>query len=1190
MTFTSADGHILLTVMMADSQQNQGASQHRDRGFMTHFRRGFIFGLILLIELAPPAESRPCFAQSATLRWAGGDSLQGQLIAADSDTLTWRSPLFVEPLQIRQDVLSGMEFPTAAGIAGVPMAAPGDEDNKREFRLLMRNGDVLFGELISITDRWIELSGSRFGTFSVARSDVMSLQRVHASAGIIYHGPRGLDGWIPALRRPAGRGMERPPEVRPGELGVRDDPAADDQTPEKRQAMGKIWSEQNDGAVSTTTADAALFLPQPVPDRFEIEVELSSTRTPSFSLVLGREPKTGVRLESWIDTLVVANDNSFLPLHSLNDSLKTVHLHLFVDQIQKRLAVYRHQGEKLGELEISGTRGSGNGVMLRNGEWDLTLKRLRISHWDGLPPIFATGAVTRIQTGDGRVIPGKLESLDVQRQTLRVLGESEAIELPRDTVDSIVFPAVDDQAEMERGATQVVWKDGGNVSGRIRAVADQTMILDTEYTAMPLRFSLDHVTRISMTPSADPPGQCDRLTHQAGTLHGHLVWNENSSEPVQWRPVGGINASAPVRTGDARFTRGDEVAAFGISTEWLSGFSDMIHLRNSDVLPCRIEHCSADQVTLVTPFASVRSFERKEIRAIELGVQGRGFQRGFGAPGWRGIGPPRSYSGNAPGTKTAEQAADQTESRSQSAPDSVTLRGNATVSHPSILTGDVIRFRLKWPVQSYASLTVSLFGDGTRKSTRSTNVTFSMMQSTLRVLDRAPPQEQMFFRGFGGVDAAEIIRTPGGTAEITLAVREGRLIVSVDGNQVKTMPLNARGAGSAGLAFHANVTMMGNVVINGRVQQSREDAVVISQFGIDSLAGASVQQFINEESRLAALTVPRFRRDNPPTHVLVAANGDLLRGHLAEVTDEAVWFESRLEKIRLERDRIAAIVWLRPPVTAAKDAAGNESAGNTSADTSEENAFELTDDADSFRSGMVQIQLSDGFRITMAPQRVDEGRLMGTSELLGECRVPVKFVRELIPGIDPSIEHVGSYDSWVVQAAREPDWDIAAASGGAAAGTEMIGTAAPDFELPMLDGKRFRLSEHADRIIVLDFWATWCGPCVAALPDYIAATGRFDKSQVIFLAVNQQESADVIRRFLSERQLTASIALDRGGDVGRQFQVSGIPHTVVIGRGGVIEDVHVGYQQGNGDSLQLAIRHLLDGTWKRPATISPQNP
>ena len=151
----------------------------------------------------------------------------------------------------------------------------------------------------------------------------------------------------------------------------------------------------------------------------------------------------------------------------------------------------------------------------------------------------------------------------------------------------------------------------------------------------------------------------------------------------------------------------------------------------------------------------------------------------------------------------------------------------------------------------------------------------------------------------------------------------------------------------------------------------------------------------------------------------------------------------------------------------------------------------------------------------------------------------------------------------------------------------LIGSIAPDFELPRLDGSTFRLSEHKDKVIILDFWATWCGPCVAALPEYLSAVRKFDTEKVIFVAVNQQESADQIRAFLAEKKLTPLVALDRTGSVGEQFRVSGIPHTVVISPGNLVEDVHVGYRPGSAEELQTTVQQMLDGTWKRPAPPAP---
>ncbi|MBT5019155.1 MAG: TlpA family protein disulfide reductase, partial [Planctomicrobium sp.] len=139
---------------------------------------------------------------------------------------------------------------------------------------------------------------------------------------------------------------------------------------------------------------------------------------------------------------------------------------------------------------------------------------------------------------------------------------------------------------------------------------------------------------------------------------------------------------------------------------------------------------------------------------------------------------------------------------------------------------------------------------------------------------------------------------------------------------------------------------------------------------------------------------------------------------------------------------------------------------------------------------------------------------------------------------------------------------------------------AEDFELASLDGTTFRLEEHEGKVVVLDFWASWCGPCVAALPDYIQATSGFDPAQVIFVAVNLQESPQVVRGFLKAKDLDPHIAMDETGGVASRFKVSGIPHTVILSPGLKIEEVHVGYRQNAGEEMRQAIEKMLDGTYE----------
>ncbi|MCK6577464.1 MAG: TlpA family protein disulfide reductase [Anaerolineae bacterium] len=112
-----------------------------------------------------------------------------------------------------------------------------------------------------------------------------------------------------------------------------------------------------------------------------------------------------------------------------------------------------------------------------------------------------------------------------------------------------------------------------------------------------------------------------------------------------------------------------------------------------------------------------------------------------------------------------------------------------------------------------------------------------------------------------------------------------------------------------------------------------------------------------------------------------------------------------------------------------------------------------------------------------------------------------------------------------------------------------------DFTLPTLSGTEISLSDFQGRIVFLNFWATWCGPCERELP----ALQAFARQQMnlpdgaVVLAVNQQESAEDVQRFLDARSISALIIpMDVNGDVGDMYGVFNLPVTFVIDRNGVV--------------------------------------
>ncbi len=136
------------------------------------------------------------------------------------------------------------------------------------------------------------------------------------------------------------------------------------------------------------------------------------------------------------------------------------------------------------------------------------------------------------------------------------------------------------------------------------------------------------------------------------------------------------------------------------------------------------------------------------------------------------------------------------------------------------------------------------------------------------------------------------------------------------------------------------------------------------------------------------------------------------------------------------------------------------------------------------------------------------------------------------------------------------------------------GQPAPAFEATLLDGGSVNLADHLGKdVIVLDFWATWCKPCLMAMPVLIEETAARKDRGVVFYAVNIAEQPEKVKKLMDGKGWSFPVVLDRSAKIARSFGVGPIPHSVVIGRDGKIAHVHVGYSSG----LRATLTAELDG-------------
>ncbi|MCH7911285.1 MAG: redoxin domain-containing protein [Candidatus Hydrogenedentes bacterium] len=124
---------------------------------------------------------------------------------------------------------------------------------------------------------------------------------------------------------------------------------------------------------------------------------------------------------------------------------------------------------------------------------------------------------------------------------------------------------------------------------------------------------------------------------------------------------------------------------------------------------------------------------------------------------------------------------------------------------------------------------------------------------------------------------------------------------------------------------------------------------------------------------------------------------------------------------------------------------------------------------------------------------------------------------------------------------------------------QLLGKPAPPFSLELLDGGTFDLAEaKGNEIVMLDFWATWCGPCRQAMPILEKVSRKFHEQGVRLYAVNLQEDSSDIRQYLKSEKLDLTVLLDKEASVAAQYKAEAIPQTVIIGKDGTVQVVHVG--------------------------------
>ena len=145
----------------------------------------------------------------------------------------------------------------------------------------------------------------------------------------------------------------------------------------------------------------------------------------------------------------------------------------------------------------------------------------------------------------------------------------------------------------------------------------------------------------------------------------------------------------------------------------------------------------------------------------------------------------------------------------------------------------------------------------------------------------------------------------------------------------------------------------------------------------------------------------------------------------------------------------------------------------------------------------------------------------------------------------------------------------------AAAATPPANALAPDFTLRGADGRNVRLDELRGQVVLVNFWATWCGPCREEMPRLETLYEKYRKSGFVLLGVNVDDDPRIALATAAKLNVSFPVLLDTDKKVSKLYDLNTMPSTIVIDRDGKMRFLHRGYRAGTEGDYEQQIRGLL---------------
>lgn len=147
--------------------------------------------------------------------------------------------------------------------------------------------------------------------------------------------------------------------------------------------------------------------------------------------------------------------------------------------------------------------------------------------------------------------------------------------------------------------------------------------------------------------------------------------------------------------------------------------------------------------------------------------------------------------------------------------------------------------------------------------------------------------------------------------------------------------------------------------------------------------------------------------------------------------------------------------------------------------------------------------------------------------------------------------------------------------GSSLASSGLTGQTAPDFVLKSSTGENLRLSEYRGDVVMINFWATWCGPCRQEMPLLDELYGRYQRVGFSLLGVNIDDDSRRAMAMVKELGVRFPVLFDEEKKVSKLYEVEAMPLTILLDREGTVRHIHYGYKPGYEQKYLNEIRSLL---------------